>query len=93
MAAGVVLAGAFVGESPLVGVAILALGVLQFALLYGLWTLEPWGWGFSIINHGLGALWGGIQVLQGEGLEPGVGAAIALGLLVYIYSKHEFYIS
>lgn len=93
IAAGFVQAGAFVGESPLGGVAILALGFLQLALVYGLWTLKPWGWGFSIVNHGLGALWGGVQVLQGKGIEPGAGAAIALGLLVYIYSKHEYYVS
>lgn len=81
LAVPIALAGApFVG----IGMLFLFLGLVQFVVLYGLWTLQPWGWLWAMVLFGFGAL---MDVVQGNA----VGLVVSVILLAYLYTKKGVY--
>ena len=72
--------GPFVG----VGMAFLVLGLVHFVVVYGLWTVQPWGWTWGMIVFGLAAL---ADIAQGQAL----GLIISVIILGYLYTKKDVY--
>lgn len=67
-----------------IGLAFLGFFVAYLAVLYGLWTLKPWGWTWGMILFVVDLL---IDLFAGDL----VGVLISILLLVYLWSKRSYY--
>lgn len=74
----------------LVGALTLGIALGQLAVLYGLWTMEGWGWTWTVRILGFMA---GLDVLA---LILGQGGlfrlALTVGILAYVYSQKSKYV-
>jgi len=60
-------------------------------LAYGLWMFRSWGWGWTLIFHGLNVTIGIalLALTQSENLLA-IGASTAT--ILYVYAKHDLYL-
>jgi hypothetical protein len=85
------------GGGVLLGLFSLALGGLELALVYGLWTVKPWGWTLAIAVFSLTAIHnllnmvGILNTAAGGTGSASIGFFMVLGILVYIYQKQDLY--
>lgn len=67
----------------------LALGV-EIIVIYGLWTIKPWGWLIGVIWHGLKLLSSGYQFASGD-LTSFIGIVISAFLLLVLSGHRDVY--
>jgi hypothetical protein len=67
----------------------LALGV-EIVVIYGLWTIKPWGWLIGVIWHGLKLLSSGYQFASGD-LTSFIGIVISAFLLLALSGHRDVY--
>lgn len=72
--------GPFIGF----GLLFMLLALLHLVVVYGLWTVEPWGWTWGMVVFAFGAV---MDVFQGQIF----GLLISIVLIVYLYSKKDYY--
>jgi len=72
------------GSFTVLGLLVAALAVGYFVVIYGLWTLEPWGWTWGMILFTLDLL---VDLLRADV----VGVLISALLLAYLASKRSLY--
>lgn len=73
-----------------VGAMVLALGVAQLAVTYGLWTMEEWGWRWSVRALAFVAALDVLSVLLGQGGLFRL--VLTLAVLGYLYSQKSKYV-
>ena len=66
------------------GIVVLFLGLVQFYVLYGLWTVQPWSWMWGMILFGFGAL---MDVFQANA----IGLVVNVIFLAYLFTKRDVY--
>ena len=93
MGAGIMFAGAAVGGAmskwaPILGFAMLLLGILAFAAVYGLWALVSWGHSLARVIYIASIPLGLVALLAdrtvGNVVVQLVGIALAIWILVYL---------
>ncbi|PSQ16332.1 hypothetical protein BRD00_11645 [Halobacteriales archaeon QS_8_69_26] len=74
----------------LLGPILVLVSVAQLAAVYGLWTLQSWGWTLAMVLYGLDAAIDLVGLASGD---PGsvLGLAIAVMVLAYIFGKRDLY--
>lgn len=87
---GVVLLASGSGAGVLAGLVVLGLSALQFVVLWGLWTVQPWGWTLAMVLYGLNAVLQVLNLVLGD-VGALLGLPITLGIMAYVYSKRDVY--
>lgn len=72
------------GAGPAVAFVLLFIAAALLAIVYGLWTLRPWGWTAGMFLFGLDLLYGFVQFNV-------LSIVISLALLWYLFSKRDLY--
>lgn len=72
------------GGALLVGLVLFALNAAQLYVLVGLVGLKPWAWTWALVLYGLNAA---IQLFSGEI----IGFVVALVIVVYLFTKADYY--
>lgn len=72
------------GPGPVLGLLVLGLTVARAVVIYGLWTLQYWGYKWSIIVYGFGAV---LDLFRGQLL----GVLISILIVVYLLTKAEYF--
>ncbi|AFZ74413.1 hypothetical protein [Natronobacterium gregoryi] len=72
------------GQFAGLGLLFLALTGAYLVVIYGLWTVQPWGWTWGMIVFVFGAV---MDLFQGEVLS----LLISLVIIAYLYSKRDYY--
>ena len=84
----VIVGGGFLATALLLlGFVAFGLGILSFALAYGLWTGKGWAWGLSFVGAIIGLIFGVfslVSTLVSGGLTLGNIAAIVAGIIPLI---------
>lgn len=72
------------------GLALLALELLHVPMIYGLWTLQPWGWRYAMVLLGIGLAVNLLSVLGGNALAfPGL--IVTGAVAMYVYDKRDLF--
>lgn len=74
----------------LLGPIVVVLSLVQAVTIYGLWTLQSWGWTLAMVVYGLDFLLDVANLLMGS-LGAIFGLALSGLILAYIYSKRDHY--
>lgn len=78
---------------------ITVIGALELAMVYGLWTIESWGWTLAMVLFSISALtnllnvFGVLNTAAGGSAGASMGFFLVAGILVYIYQQRDLYIS
>lgn len=78
------------GIGVVLGPLVVVLALAQLAAVYGLWTLQSWGWTLAMGLYGLDATLDLIGIAVGD-FGSVVGLAVAVVILGYVYSKRDHY--
>lgn len=78
------------GAGVVLGPVVLVLSLAQLAAVFGLWTLQSWGWTLAMVLYGLDAVIDLVGLVLGD-LGSILGLFIAVVILGYIYSKRDHY--
>lgn len=97
LGAGLGLLGGFAvlalgGVGVVLGPLVIALSFAQLAAVYGLWTLQSWGWTLAIALYSLDVLLDAAPFVLGDGGVADVfGLLLSALILAYVYSKRDHY--
>ena len=72
------------GPGPILGLFVLALSVGQAVVLYGLWTLQRWGYKWALVLYGLSAV---LDLVTGSILS----LIIDVLIIAYLLSKERYF--
>lgn len=72
------------------GPVIILLGLANFPMIYGLWTVKPWGWTLAMALYAVNILTGLLQ-LTITGARGIIGLALSVIIIWYIYTKRDLY--
>lgn len=78
------------GIGVVVGPLVLVLSFAQLAAVYGLWTLQSWGWTLAVVLYALDVLLDLFQVILGD-WSALFGVFVSALILAYVYSKRDHY--
>lgn len=81
---------AYGGLGVLLGMFVMGLSVAQLGVIYGLWTVQPWGWTAGVALYALNVVLQLLNVVMGQASAI-LGVIISAGILAYIYSKRDVY--
>lgn len=73
------------------GPVMILLGLANFPMIYGLWTVKSWGWTLAMVLYGINILANLLQLTTGLGAL--VGLTVSIVIIWYIYSKRDLYAS
>ncbi len=76
-------------QSGLWGWLAIAAGVALLAAAFGLWTLQPWAWAFTIIVAGLALFEAFLWMIEYPGTGVGLSAAIMPLLVIWYMNTRE----
>jgi uncharacterized membrane protein (DUF2068 family) len=68
------------------GVITLILGVLEVALAWGLWSLQPWAFWTAVVLEVLALINGIFAFTQSNATSGVLGIVIALAILIYLFA-------
>lgn len=85
-----VLGGIFDPIGLVVGGVLIALGLAQIVVMYGLWNMDEWGWTWTVRLLGLIVGVDLLGILFGQGGILRLG--LTLGILAYVYSQKTKYV-
>jgi hypothetical protein len=74
----------------ILGIVTVLLSLLNVPMIYGLWTVQPWGWTLAMVLYGLNVIINGISLLAGDAGSI-LSIVVALIILGYIWSKADVY--
>lgn len=80
------------GIGLILGPLLIVVSLAQLAAVYGLWTLQSWGWTLGIVLYSLDVLLDAVPFVVGQGDVNGVFSLfLSLVILAYVYSKRDHY--
>jgi len=84
-----VLGGLFIlSSSPILGIAVLALGLLNLAFAYGAWTLKPWAWTLGVALEVISLLGSVVSIASGASVvNQIINVSVALTILYYLFRR------
>ena len=88
---GTLVAGVGLGGLAFVfGLLVLALGVAELALAYGLWGLRPWAWRYGIALAALSVLLNVVELLLGYSSITSVVISVVIsGIIIYYLNSPD----
>jgi len=78
------------GIGVVLGPLVLLLSFAQLAAVYGLWTLQSWGWTLAVVLYALDVVLDALQVALGD-YGALFGLFVSALILAYVYSKRDHY--
>ncbi|WP_435361004.1 DUF2127 domain-containing protein [Haloarchaeobius sp. DFWS5] len=82
------------GVGPIGIIAIMFVGTfvfIDFAIVWGLWTVKSWAWTGAMVLYTLGLLTSLLQLAVGDLVSGGFGLFVGLLIVGYVYSVRDVY--
>ncbi len=75
-------------SSPILGIVVLALGLLNLAFAYGAWTLKPWAWTLGVALEVISLLGSVVSIVNGASVvNQIISVSVTVTILYYLFRK------